>query len=403
MTIALLERFADPSRRCDPGLVATVGDETIVWDLTSDPSSSTKPGVAEVLRAVTAWARTGASPSRVWRYVCACLAMRGLRRTALVRVPGWIRRARRHDLDAIVCFSTDGFPLAQLLAEEARVPCREQLARGTQYFGEFAFELLAVVPYAYWLHQQGRLEFTVSTEDTRALYYFSPRHIERATRRRYVPITEYPVGERGARRYDPAGFPTSLSTAQWSPPPYREVSANERFWWSKPLVVVGNKTSDERYLGRDSGVNSIPVDVILELIGRLTAEYTVVYNRPRESDIVGDHDELHELGDIEAVQDAFPEAITIQQLHAEHRDLTFNELQLQLYATCERFVSVLGGGSFLASYFGGTNIVYAQSGWEIECGAYEHWFDRFSGADVIAVRSPPELLRVVEERFLPAR
>jgi hypothetical protein len=398
--VAIIERFAEPSRRCDPELVTTPDDEVILWDLTAVSSATGWQRVLELVGAVPAWLRTGAGPGRVVRYLRACLATSGWRHTSLVGAPAWIRRAREHDLDAVLCFSADGFELARLLAEEAGVECREQLARGTQYFGEFAFEMLAVVPYAHWLHEQGRLEFTVSTPDTSALYYFSPRHLECTRSRRYVPITEYPVGESGRLHYDVLGFPAALPLDRWSPPPYRAVFADDRFTWRKPLVVIANKTSEERYLTPGSGTNSIPVGTLLELVGRLTAKYTVVYNRPREVDIVGDHDVLQEPGDIEAVEDAFPEVVTIQQLHAEHADLMFNELQLRLYASCERFVSVLGGGSYLASYFGGVNIVYAQAGWEIDCGAYERWFDRFSGADVVAAGSPAELLRLVEERFL---
>jgi hypothetical protein len=100
------------------------------------------------------------------------------------------------------------------------------------------------------------------------------------------------------------------------------------------------------------------------------------------------------------VKDAFPEVLTIQELHAAHPDLTFNELQLRLFATCERFVSVLGGASYLASYFGGTNVVYAQAGWEVDCGAYEGWFHRFSGARVVAVADPDDLLRAVRTELL---
>lgn len=398
MRIALVERFAEPSRRCDASLVTAADDDVAVWDLTPDDPP---PSMTEVVvHAPVAWLRTGLSPARLVQHLRACLAMHDYRRTALLRMPAMIRQARRRELDAIICFSADGFTLARMLADDAGLPLQEQIARGTQYFGEFAFELLAVVPYAHWLHEQGRLEFTVSTEDTRSLYYFSRRHIERSTPRRYVPITEYPVGEQGVVEYDAWGFPESLDTTQWSPPPYREVFADDRFAFPKPLVVVGNKTSDEPYLGRDSGVNTIPIGTLVTLVERLTARYTVVYNRPRESDIVGDHDELREPGDIEAVAAMHPDAMTIQQVHAEHPDLTFNELQLRLYASCERFVSVLGGGSYLASWFGGTNIVYAQAGWEIDCGAYERWFDRFSGADVVVAGSPAELLRLVDERFL---
>ena len=399
MRIAVIERFAEPSRRCQPGLVTGANDEVVVWDLDRESTERT-PTRGDVARALPAWAFLRVSPTRVCKYLRACHEMRGWRRMALIRVPAWIRQARAHEIDAVACFSTDGFPLAELLAQETGAPCRELLATGTQYFGEFAFELLAVVPYAYWLFEQGRLEFTVSTADTRALYYFSPHHIEQATKRRYVPITEYPVGEKGASQFDRFAFPEFLDTTKWRPPPYRHIYADDRFQSVKPLLVISNKTSDERYLGSGFAVNYIPTDVLLDIIGRLSKKYTVVYNRPRESDIVGDHSELRELGDIEAVKQAFPDVTTIQELHAQCPDLTFNELQLRLFANCERFVSVLGGGSYLASYFGGTNIVYAQEGWEIDSKAYEGWFNRFSGARVIAARTSVELVNSVDREFV---
>ena len=75
---------------------------------------------------------------------------------------------------------------------------------------------------------------------------------------------------------------------------------------------------------------------------------------------------------------AYPDVLTIQELHARHPEIGFNELQLRLFSGCEKFVSVLGGSSYLASYFGGTNVVYARRGWEVACGAYQRWFNLFS-------------------------
>ena len=132
----------------------------------------------------------------------------------------------------------------------------------------------------------------------------------------------------------------------------------------------------------------------------LRDRYQVIYNRPRASDIATDHQTIHEIGDIEAVRRTFSDTVTIQELHARYPTLTFNELQLRLYSGCQRFVSVLGGSAYLASYFGGTNIVLARRGWEVDCGAYERWFDRFSGARVVAVSSDRELLQAVEREFL---
>jgi len=398
--IAVLERFAHPSRRCDPARVAGPDDEVVVWELGIDHGGHI-PSVGELVRAVPEWAALRVPLRRHWRLLRLSAGTSGWRRTALVQVPAWVRALRTHEVDEIVCFSAREFELAHQLAEETGRPCREMLGDGTQYFGEFAFEHLAVIPYAYWLHEQGKLKFTASTRDTRCFYYFSPDHTEVDVERDYVPITEYPVGERGRRTFDAGEFPADLDTTRWKPPPYREVYGHDqRFRWPKPPVVVCNKASSEPHLEGGFSVNALSVDLLLELIGELRQQYTVIYNRPRAVDIVVDQSETREPGDIEAVQRAFPDVLTIQELHARHPDLTFNELQLRVFASCERFVSVLGGVSYLASYFGGTTIVYARKGWEVECGAFENWFDRFSGARVVAAGSPDELMRVVRRELL---
>jgi hypothetical protein len=300
-------------------------------------------------------------------------------------------------IDSVACFSAKCFPLAAAIAEKAGGACDEFLATGTRYFGEFAFELLAVVPYAYWLHTMGRLRFTESSADTRDLYYFSPRHEERGGPRRYAPITEYSIGEPAWLRLDRRAFPKTLDESRWRPPPYKTVFANETFRWPKKLCVVSNKTSPEPTVAGDSTLNGLDVPLLLATVGRLRDRYQVVYNRPHSSDMVSDAQRMREIGDIEALREAYPDIITIQDLRRAHPHLGFNELQLRLYANCEAFVSVLGGSSYLSSYFGGTNIVYARKGWEVSCGAFDNWFHKFGGARVVAVSSPAELLRTIDE------
>lgn len=390
MTVATLERFRDPSRRCEPGELALDGDRLDVWEL--QPRA-----LRETARS---WLRLDAPPRVKLRLLGACLATGGARRGALARAPELVERIRAGGIDRIACFSRKDFTLARYLERELGVPCHAVLARSTRYFGEFAFELLAVVPYAYWLHANGLLESTTSTQDTRCLYYFSERHEERPVPRRYIPITEYPIGEAGPIYYDRYAFPETLDTRRWLPPPYKEVYRSDRFRWARELCVVCNKASDETYLRHGFSVNAIETDVLLAVIERLRSRYQVVYNRPRATDIVNDHQEIREAGEIEAVKRAFPDVLTIQELAAAHPDLSYNRLQLELFATSERFVSVLGGSSYLASYFGGTNVVYARRGWEVACGAYENWFHRFSGARVVAAGTSRELLRAVEREFL---
>jgi hypothetical protein len=399
MRIAMLERFAHRSRRCDPARVATPDDDVVVWDL-SRSRDDPIPSFRDFVRVAPAWATLPLPIRRRWRLLRLCAGMRGWRRAALLRVPAWMRALRAGEIDQIACFSAREFQLAHWFAEETGRPCREMLTHGTQYFGEFAFELLAVVPYAYWLHEQGRLEFTASTRDTRCLYYFSPDHTEVDVDRVDVPITEYPVGEPGDRTFDRAAFPTALDTTRWRPPPYGDAYDDDRrFHWDKPPLVVCNKAASEEYLGSGFAVNYLDIDLLLQLMSELTPLYTVIYNRPRADDIVVDHSEIREFGDIEAVKRAFPGVVTIQELHAKHSDLTFNELQLRLFAGCEHFISVLGGASYLASYFGGTNVVYARRGWEVVCGAFENWFGLFSGARVVAAGSPDELIHAVRREM----
>ena len=74
---------------------------------------------------------------------------------------------------------------------------------------------------------------------------------------------------------------------------------------------------------------------------------------------------------------------------------------MRLFANCERFISVLGGSSYLASHFGGTNIVYAREGWEVKCNAYANWFHLFSEARVFRAASPPQLHELVRREFVP--
>jgi hypothetical protein len=203
MKVAVLERFADLSRRCDPEAIGGPEDELSVWNLAGRWKGWRSFG-ANLLALLVEPLSVG---DRM-KLLIACLGTGGAPYGALARAAELLRRVRAGQIESIACFSAKDFALAELLAKETGVPCRELLSRQTKYFGEFGFELLAVVPYAYWLHREGRLERTIGGFDTRCLYYFSENHEERPVERHYVPITEYPVGERGWPSYDLTTFPT---------------------------------------------------------------------------------------------------------------------------------------------------------------------------------------------------
>ena len=213
MKVAVLERFADPSRRCDAEAMGGPEDELAVWNLTGG-WNGWRSFVADLR---ICWRSRSQSVIAV-RLLIACLGTGGAQHGALARAVELLRRVRAGQIESIACFSAKDFALAELLAKETGAPCRELLSRQTQYFGEFGFELFAVVPYAYWLHRQGRLERTIGGLDTRCLYYFSENHEERPVKRHYVPITEYPVGERGWPPLRPDDLPKRLSTHESGSP-----------------------------------------------------------------------------------------------------------------------------------------------------------------------------------------
>ena len=141
-----------------------------------------------------------------------------------------VMQLRGGEFDKLACFSAKDFPLPCSSPPYAGPP-DEMLARGTKYFGEFAFELLAVIPYAYWLHRQG-CSFTVSTPDTAAST--TSRHGTRSGPPAQVRpdhgISDREVGRDPLR---PVGVPISLDTRQWLPPPYRERFRDARFFDGK--------------------------------------------------------------------------------------------------------------------------------------------------------------------------
>ena len=391
--LAVIERFAEPSRRCEPSFFGPGTTLRVTEARLDEPRA--RPSVLRVLASLPRWI-VGPVP---WGHrlglLRACLRTPFASRAAFLWVPEVCRDVRAGRAHGVACYATKGLPVVPRLARALDVPCHELLSDTTQYLGEFAFELQAVVPYAYYLHRQGRLRRTISTRDTRCLYWFSPHHEERAEPRRYVPTTEYPTQPVGRETFDLRCFPRALDTSRWAPPPYAEHFADERFRFEKPTCVICNKTSVEDYLTDPGQRNAIPNDLLLELVGLLTPHFQVVYDRPRAGDIVNDHQEVGEPGDLELLARRHPEVLLIQDLHARYPDLTFNELQLRVMAGCRHFVSVVGGSSYLASWFGGTNVVYARGGWEVDADAYRGWFDRFSGAHVIPVETPEALRATV--------
>ena len=67
--------------------------------------------------------------------------------------------------------------------------------------------------------------------------------------------------------------------------------------------------------------------------------------------------------------------------------LTYNEFQCMLYANCDKFISYVGGGGILSSYFGGTNIMWTSRGKEVRDGYLDKnsYYHKLSDCKVIPI------------------
>ena len=245
-------------------------------------------------------------------------------------------------------------------------------------------ELALFVPYAYWLHEQGKLTSTSSVRGTAPLYFFSPRHVERDEARRYDRL----------RELDNVDFTIkSLNKGRWSPPPFRDHFAGIEIPLDtkKPVVVINNKYCVEWDRG---SVHYIPPDVLHELVEVLASKFTVVYIRPGRDEQRGynedgntilqtreDYDTVRRHGRVVVFQDVLDACA-----------LDFNTLQFAICSRARHFIAVQGGNAVTACMFGGTCVIYAKTGVEVSTGAYETWFPNLSGTEVEVVNDPRELV-----------
>jgi hypothetical protein len=258
------------------------------------------------------------------------------------------------------------------------------------YDGEFGPELQTVIPYAYYLRQHHALEKTVSALDTKCLYYFSERHEERYALRRFMRPSE----RRSRGIPNPDEHVPRFNLAQWTAPPYKTKFRNERFVWRKEPVIISNKFNQE-WCGPPR--NYIDLPALERILTLLADRYQIIYCRPLPGDIIWDENTARSFADSDLISQC-PGVLTMQQLHTENPDLSFNELQLRVYANCERFISVQGGNSVLASYFGGTNIIYVTQGLELVRGDFNH-FPLYAGTRIVPCRNQQDFLSSIETLY----
>ena len=260
---------------------------------------------------------------------------------------------------------------------------------------EFGLELAFACGHAYWLYLNGRLKSTSSLVGTRALYYFSPRHFERAGARQYMRL-DLPNSSFQTRQ---------LNKRTWSPPPYRDHFGKMRTAFTesltKPLAVVCNKYADE--WGRGP-VHFIPAAWLRDILETLRERFCVVYSRPAPSQGEGythDHNEcLNTTEDVQVVrglQKNPDDNLHLFEDLVTESSLDYNTFQFILFAHAELAVTVQGGCAVVAATLCKRCIIYAKEGVEVRCGSYYTWFRDLGGADIKQCPTLDALLRDVKK------
>lgn len=256
------------------------------------------------------------------------------------------------------------------------------------FCGEFGSELQLVIPYAYYLHQKNLLKQTISSSMTKELYFFSENHIEKYTKRICTQCAT------------PNKTPhvKELNYDEYIPPPYKSIYKNKYFVYDKPLLIIHNKYNQE---WGGPPVNFIDINTLDKIFNLLIKKYTIIYLRPKSKNIVSDNSKIYDLNE-KNVLDSYG-VINGNELYKDTKEKyninNFNHFQLLIHANCNKFISIQGGNCVLASYFGGTNIIYAKNGMELKCDSYNGHYKKYSNCNILYSRNYQDFIQLIKKNF----
>jgi len=262
---------------------------------------------------------------------------------------------------------------------------------------EFASELICVIPYAYWLHQNNQLERVITSKGMKPFYYFCDDVEERFDYRTFdmnqnglndVPNNwvHHNAEAVFGKTYDKLTQDEQteangvLDYSQWTPPPYK----NHFGFWNeftdlKPYVVVNNNYNIE--FGNDitESRRYFNLQTLSWIFSELTdAGYNIVYKRPNNTEFTLDQNEMATLHGGHEFMEITDQGIlsdydlcgyydTVYNLNDFDTD-NYNEFQLKCFAGADGFITTNGGGGILTCYFDKKVLFYVPHGKELRPG-----------------------------------
>lgn len=255
---------------------------------------------------------------------------------------------------------------------------------------EFGYELLSAVPYAYEKHLAGELTETESGYDTAPLYYFSPKHVENDKPRSWFNTSEARL----------KGLPYTFIHRWERPdlifPPYKEIYANTEYKWEKPTLCICNRYNVE---WSKRPINYFDEQILDWLFSNLKKQYEIVYFAVDLPEELQDNAHSMPLNDVEICR---KHGIKVFQ---EIKCDSWNESLLKVFANCKHYITMNGGYSIMASFFGGQNIAYSKRAAdvhakELDFNEFFRYYPNHSNQQVIGVETYDELKSKVQALYI---
>ena len=256
---------------------------------------------------------------------------------------------------------------------------------------EFGIELALGLPYVYWLHENNQLEKVVTSKGMKPFYYFCDNVEEKYD---YRTIDNSAAGldslpnpwiygnKHNAQLYkddwtlwkdfmcEEKGCGI-LDYRKWEVPDFTKQYKNNRFLFNKPFIVVSNRYNWEH---GSKPIGYFDIKCLYEIFNYLTEKgYMVIYKRPTNTEFPPDQNELATLqnkeilsADVDGIgkitdhelTNYYEDVILFDDIVKENSDLTYNEVQLKLFANADKFVAMSGGSTLLLNLFKKPTITY---------------------------------------------
>ncbi len=287
---------------------------------------------------------------------------------------------------------------------------------------EFLSELVCVIPYAYWLHQNNQLEKVITSRGMTPFYYFCDNVEEKFEYRSFdintnglrdVPnewlhhnaISVFGKDYPELTKEQQAEANGVLDYSQWTPPPYKDYYQTDEFNHLKPYIVVNNNYNIEFGNLITESLRYFNIETLNKIFNHLTEKgYNVIYKRPDNTEFAPDQNEIATLqGGYEFIEitdqgvlsdydlcDYYDEVYNINNMEYEN----YNEFQMKLFSNAEGFITTNGGGGGICACFEKPVLFYVPHGKELRSGYLtkeNSYVKKLSDADIYVVLDEGEI------------